>query len=170
MAKYYFTFGANYLIVNAQDRDTAIDVYQSYSKNEKAFSFSDMILNEEEWKEWGLWAYGDKAPVVNLYHYSDRKEVKTSIGEIVVDVVDDKNYPGVWISFRPKGSTTEVGIALAEVCEDEGKFHLRPYVSKRTHNYDKDGQLVKGKISFDAPFDDCSFTLEDILSEEEMYD
>ena len=164
MAKYYFTFNGSYLIVNASTKKDAAEIFR--------FNFPDeeySVYTEKDWDCYIEAFYRGFAPVANLYHYSDRKEVKTSIGEIVVDVVDDANYPGVWVSFRPKGSSAEVGIALVEVCEDEGKFHLRPYVSKRTHDYDEDGQLVKGKISFDAPFDDRSFTLADILSEEEMY-
>ena len=164
MAKYYFTFRGSFLVVDAPTKKDADEIFRHDFPDDEY-----SVYTEKDWYLRVADYYDGMAPIAHMYHYSDRKEVKTSIGEIVVDVVDDANYPGVWISFRPKGKNMEVGIALAEVCEDEGKFHLRPYISKYTHECDQNGCRVEGKISFDAPFDDRSFTLADILSEEEMY-
>lgn len=96
-------------------------------------------------------------------------EIKTSIGKIVTVKSCDKEYPGIWLSFVPKGTNTYVSLALLEVTEKTNppKLHLRPFMAEKSHMYDENGNCVEGKISFDAPFDDREISLEAILSEME---
>lgn len=45
---------------------------------------------------------------------TSRTEVDTPLGTIIVDVSNDSDYPGVWLSFRENNETYERTVALFE--------------------------------------------------------
>lgn len=45
--------------------------------------------------------------------------VTTALGDIIAEASADPEYPGIWLSFRPKDREYDINLALADVLPDE---------------------------------------------------